>query len=66
MRTINGFAHGPQTAVPRLLSGLVLLTAAYVAIRVVAGTLRRTLNRVYPEGQRLVADLGVTIASIFP
>lgn len=29
------------------------------------GALRQTLDRVYPPDQRLVADLGVTIASIF-
>ena len=40
------------------MSGLVFLTTAYAAIR-------RTLNSVYPADQRLVADLGVTIAGIF-
>lgn len=64
-RTINGFADGLQTAAPRLLSGLVFLTVAYAGIRLVTGVLRRTLDRVYPADQRLVADLGVTIASIF-
>lgn len=29
------------------------------------GALRQTLDRVYPADQRLVADLGVTVASIF-
>jgi len=65
VRTINGFADGFQTAAPRLLSGLVFLTVAYVAIRLVTGALRRTLDSVYPADQRLVADLGVTVASIF-
>jgi small-conductance mechanosensitive channel len=65
VRTINGLAEGFQTAAPRLLSGLVFLTVAYVAIRLLTGVLRRTLDSVYPDNQRLVADLGVTIASIF-
>jgi small-conductance mechanosensitive channel len=64
-RTINEFVDGLQTAAPRLLSGLVFLTIAYAAIRLLTGALRRTLDSVYPEDQRLVADLGVTIASIF-
>jgi small-conductance mechanosensitive channel len=65
VRTINEFAEGLQTAAPRLLSGLVFLTIAYAAIRLLTGALRRTLTSVYPEDQRLVADLGVTIAAIF-
>ncbi|MBB6647871.1 mechanosensitive ion channel domain-containing protein [Halobellus ruber] len=64
-RTINEFVDGLQTAAPRLLGGLVFLTIAYAAIRLLTGTLRRTLDSVYAEDQRLVADLGVTIASIF-
>lgn len=64
-RTLNEFVDGLQTAAPRILSGLVFLTIAYAAIRLVTGALRRTLDSVYPENERLVADLGVTIASIF-
>ncbi len=65
VRTLNQFAEGIQTAAPRLLSGLVFLTIAYAAIRLLTGVLRRTLNSVYPADQRLVADLGVTVVSIF-
>jgi small-conductance mechanosensitive channel len=64
-RTINEFADGLRTAAPRLLSGLVFLAVAYVAIRLVTGSLRRGLESVYPEDQRLVADLGVTVVSVF-
>ena len=64
-RTINEFVDGLQTAAPRLLSGLVFLTVAYIAIRLLTSALRRTLDSVYPEDQRLVADLGATVASIF-
>jgi len=65
VRTINEFADGLQTAAPRLLSGLVFLAIAYTAIRLLTGALRRTLDSAYPEDQRLVADLGVTVVSIF-
>lgn len=65
VRTINEFVAGVQTAAPRLLSGLVFLTIAYTVIRLLTGALRRTLDSVYPENERLVADLGVTIASLF-
>ena len=65
VRTINEFVAGVQTAAPRLLSGLVFLTIAYAVIRLLTGALRRTLDSVYPENERLVADLGVTIASLF-
>lgn len=64
-RTITEFADGLRTAAPRLLSGLVFLAVAYVAIRLVTGSLRRGLESVYPEDQRLVADLGVTVVSVF-
>lgn len=64
-RTITEFAEGVQTAAPRLLSGIVFLTVAYAFIRLLTGVLRRTLESVYPADQGLVADLGVTIASIF-
>ena len=64
-RTIDEFADGLRTAAPRLLSGVVFLTVAYVAIRLVTGALRRGLESVYPEDQRLVADLGVTVVSVF-
>ena len=64
-RTINEFVDSLQTAAPRLLSGLVLLTIAHAAIRLLTAALRRTLDSVYPADQRPVADLGVTVASIF-
>ena len=64
-RTLTEFVDGLQTAAPRLLSGLVFLTVAYAGIRLLTGALRRALDSVYPEDQRLVADLGVTIAGIF-
>jgi small-conductance mechanosensitive channel len=65
VRTINEFAEGIRTVAPRLLSGLVFLTVAYAAIRLVTGALRRTLDSVYPDDQQLVADLGVTIVGLF-
>jgi len=64
-QTLVEFADGLRQAAPKLLTGLVFLAIAYVGIRVLTGVLRRTLDAVYPDDQRLVVDLGVTIVSVF-
>ncbi len=53
------------SALPRLLSGLVFLTLAYLVIRLVRRYLRAALRRVYPTDQQLIADFGVLIVTIF-
>ena len=64
-RTINEFAMGLQEAAPKVLTGLVFLTIAYLGIRLVMRVIRRALDAVYPEEQRLIVDLGVTVAGVF-
>jgi small-conductance mechanosensitive channel len=64
-QTLFEFADGLRQAAPKVLTGLVFLAIAYVGIRVLTGVLRRTLDAVYPDDQRLVVDLGVTVVSVF-
>jgi small-conductance mechanosensitive channel len=52
-------------ALPRVISGLVFLTIAYVAIRLLRRYLRRVLRRVYPADQRLIADFSVLVVTLF-
>ena len=52
-------------AFPRLLSALTFLVLAYLTIRVVLALARRSLYRLYPGDQTLVADLFVTILAVF-
>lgn len=59
------FVSHLAAALPRLLSGLVFITIAYLVIRVVRRYLRATLRRVYPTDQQLIADFGVLIVTVF-
>ncbi len=51
-------------AIPRLLTALVFLVVAYVAIRLTLGVVRSVLGRVYADNE-LVADLFATVAAVF-
>ncbi|WP_135824480.1 mechanosensitive ion channel family protein [Halorussus ruber] len=51
-------------AIPRLLTALVFLVVAYVAIRLTLGVVRSILGRVYADNE-LVADLFATVAAVF-
>jgi small-conductance mechanosensitive channel len=62
-RVIRPFITDIVTALPRLLSGLVFLTLAYLAIRFVRRVLRAALGRLYADEQELIVDLGVTVVS---
>lgn len=64
-QTINGFVEGMLAAAPRLLAGLVFVTLAYVAIRLVLSGVRSGLQRVYSADERAIADLTVTVAAVF-
>jgi small-conductance mechanosensitive channel len=64
-RTVTELTAGVQAAIPRVLSGLIFITLAYILIRVVLAVLRQSLERLYSERQSLVADLFVTVAGIF-
>ena len=63
-RVIRPFITDIVTALPRLLSGLVFLTLAYLAIRFVRRVLRSALGRLYADEQELIVDLGVTVVSV--
>ncbi|WP_246987230.1 mechanosensitive ion channel domain-containing protein [Halorientalis marina] len=64
-RSLNEFVRGIVGAVPELLAGLVFLTLAYVAIRIIQAVLRSILGRAYPTEQRLIVDFIVIVVSIF-
>lgn len=59
------FLSGIVTALPKLLSGLVFLTLAYVLIKVVQVGLRSFIDRLYPDEQDLIVDLFVAVATVF-
>ncbi|MEF8819411.1 MAG: mechanosensitive ion channel domain-containing protein [Haloferacaceae archaeon] len=62
---LDALAAGFQTALPRFVTGLVFLTVAYVAIKVVLRLVRTSLDRLYPEDQALVVSLLVTVVAVF-
>mgnify|MGYP006306230693 CR=1 FL=1 len=62
---LDALATGFQTALPRFVTGLVFLTVAYVAIKLVLRVVRGALDGLYPEDQDLVVSLGVTVAGVF-
>ena len=51
-------------AIPKLVTALLFLVVAYVAIKLVLTVVRSALDRVY-AGSELVADLFTTIAAVF-
>lgn len=63
--TLATFLSHISAALPRLLSGIVFITLAYLGIRLIRHYLRLTLRRVYPSDQRLIADFAVLIITIF-
>ncbi|MFB6219091.1 MAG: mechanosensitive ion channel family protein [Halobacteriaceae archaeon] len=62
---LSEFAASFVAALPRLFAGLVFLTLAYVAIRLVRSAVSSVLHRVYPPDQELVVDLLVTAVHVF-
>jgi small-conductance mechanosensitive channel len=64
-RTLVELIDGIETAIPRLVSGLVFAVAAYAAIRLVLAVLGGVLRRYYPERQRLIVQLGVAVTGVF-
>jgi len=62
-RIIRPFITDIVAVLPRLLSGLVFLTLAYLAIRFVRRVLRSALGRLYADEQELIVDLWVTVVS---
>lgn len=64
-RAIEAVFEGLVEALPRLVTGLVFLTLAYVGVKAVLGLTRSALRGVYPEDQTLVVDLAVTVIGLF-
>lgn len=62
---LDALATGFQTALPRFVTGLVFLTIAYLAIKLVLRLVRGSLDRLYPEDQDLVVSLLVTVVAVF-
>lgn len=63
--TVDALTTNIVAAIPLLISGLLFFTLASVGIRLVSRILRAALHRIYGPKQELVADLIVTIVSLF-
>jgi small-conductance mechanosensitive channel len=63
--TIRGLLAGIETALPRLIGGLVFAAVAYLGIRLILALLGTSLRRYYGDRQELVAQLFVTVVGIF-
>jgi Mechanosensitive ion channel. len=61
----QALVDGFTAALPRFVTGLVFLSVAYAAIRLVLVVVRNALDRLYPADQELVVSLGVTVAAVF-
>ncbi|MFC5134143.1 MULTISPECIES: mechanosensitive ion channel domain-containing protein [Haloferacaceae] len=63
--SLADFVDGIVAAIPRILSGIVFLALAYVAVRVVLAVVRSSVERMYVGDRELVGDLLVTILAVF-
>lgn len=63
-RVLVEFLNDIVAAIPKLLSGVVFLTLAFVTIRICTGLLRAVLDRIYTEEEELIVDLGVAIVTL--
>ncbi|MFD1572418.1 mechanosensitive ion channel family protein [Halorubrum laminariae] len=63
--SLRGFLNGLAAAVPRVLSGLVFLTLAYVVVRIVLAIVDRSVGRIYAGDRALIGNLLVTVVAIF-
>ena len=62
---VDEFVDGIVAAIPRLLSGILFLVLAYLAIKIVLLVVRSVFDRLYPSEQQLIADLIVTVVGVF-
>ena len=63
--TLQNLTDGIVAAVPRLVSAIVFLAVAYVAITLLLKGLGAVLRRVYPVEQELVVNLVVIVVGLF-
>ncbi|MFB6295928.1 MAG: mechanosensitive ion channel domain-containing protein [Halobacteriales archaeon] len=62
---LREFLAGIVGTLPRLLSGVIFLTLAYVAIKIALAITRSIFDRIYPPDQDLVVDLAVVVVGLF-
>lgn len=65
VQAVDEFTAGITTAVPKVLSGVIFLALAYVAVRVVLALVRTSIGRLYVDDRELVGDLIVTVVAVF-
>lgn len=61
---ITEFLIDIQGALPRIFSALIFLALAVIVIMAIRYALRRVLYRVYPDDQRLIANLTILLVTI--
>lgn len=59
------FVNGIVDSLPEVISGIIFLVLAYVAIQVIQRVVRTVLERTYPSDQQLIADFGVLVVTVF-
>jgi small-conductance mechanosensitive channel len=64
-RIVSDLLDGIVQAIPKLLSGLLFLIVAYLAIKLVLTVVAGVLDRVYPEDQTLIVNLSVLVVALF-
>lgn len=61
MNVLDEFGSALVKSVPRLLSGLLFLTLAWLGIKTVLRVLRGVLDRAYPAEEDMIVDLSVVV-----
>ncbi|MDR5656217.1 mechanosensitive ion channel [Halodesulfurarchaeum sp. HSR-GB] len=58
---LGEFLAALRESLPRLFSGLLFVSLAWVVIKSILGVLRRVLDRAYPAEQDMIVDLAIVI-----
>ena len=61
MTVLGEFLSALLESVPRLLSGLLFLTLAWIGIKATLAVVRGVLDRAYPAEQDMIVDLSVVV-----
>jgi small-conductance mechanosensitive channel len=62
---VDELVRGVAAAIPKLVLGTIFITLSYVVIKLALRIVRSVFERVFPNSQRLIVDLLVTVVSIF-
>ncbi|MFW5956118.1 MAG: mechanosensitive ion channel domain-containing protein [Halorhabdus sp.] len=62
---VESFVTGVVDVLPNLVAGLLFVTVAYVAIKLVIGVFRKVIERFYPPEQRLIVDFFAIVVATF-